>query len=423
MRILILGSTYLTEKCVNRLKRDGFELVGHIPSSNPTFPGNVDLPIVDETVPHDIKLSIQYDKKLDDISNAYNLHTGLLPDYGGCSILYHTIKNGEDEQGLTFHKMGENFDEGPIISKMTYPVREGDSVSDLYLRMVAIAPKFLSNALSLVKVEGNTIPPKLYKRNDIPEDVSQRDTQAIRERIGDAKCKIISVCFKDGGDVRTNVEYPAHNQTCGKSEDMLKMVKDLYEVEVNQDAGCPVDIYFVNSDAGYTEGNEWLASIDCAPTKNGHIYVITRENIGGSFGAYNFAFDLLKDKYNYFLFTEEDLFIFGKDYYKKAVERYEDARVGFLAFIGVAKRGPIHCHGGVGLVSRDVLNDVVAVHGELPHSKLLFDKQDVIRKGEIPFTNSMHLLGYSLATFGEEDWNEKNHILPYYNFKRSYVLY
>jgi hypothetical protein len=59
----------------------------------------------------------------------------------------------------------------------------------------------------------------------------------------------------------------------------------------------------------------------------------------------------------------------------------------------------------------------------LPHSKLLFDKQDVIRKGEIPFTNSMHLLGYSLATFGEEDWNEKNHILPYYNFKRSYVLY
>ena len=39
----------------------------------------MDLPIADETVPHDIKLSIQYDKKVTDLSNAYNVHTGLLP--------------------------------------------------------------------------------------------------------------------------------------------------------------------------------------------------------------------------------------------------------------------------------------------------------------------------------------------------------
>lgn len=423
MRILILGSTYITEKCVNRLKRDGFNLIGYVPSENPTFPGKIDLPQVNENVEHDIKISIQYDKKLRDYSNAYNLHTGLLPQYGGCSILYHTIENKENEQGLTFHKMGEHFDEGAIISKMTYAVREGDTVSDLYLRMLSIAPQFLSNAISLIKVEGVTITPKLYKRADVPEDISQADTIAIRERISDSKCKVISICLKDEGDVRNTVSYPAHNQNCPTAKHMLKLVQELYEVEVNQDAGCPVDIYFINNDVGYEEGNKWLDSINGTKTKNGTLYVLTRENTGGSFGAYNYAFQTLKDKYNYFLFTEEDLFVFGNNYYQRALDKFLASNVGFLSFIGISHRGEIHCHGGVGLTSRDILNEVVSVHGELPHSKLFFEKQDVIRKGEIPFTNVIHQLGYDLANFGEEgEWNEKNCILPYYDFKRSYVL-
>lgn len=94
MRILIYGSTYLTEICVKQLKKDGYNLVGYIPSENPTFRGKVPLPIVDETIEHDIKLSIQYDKKMITHKDAFNLHTGLLPEYGGCSILYHTIKIG-----------------------------------------------------------------------------------------------------------------------------------------------------------------------------------------------------------------------------------------------------------------------------------------------------------------------------------------
>ena len=77
-KILIYGSSHLAqETCL--VLRDYYTLVGHIPSTNPTIPGSMDLPIADETVPHDIKLSIQYDKKVTDLSNAYNVHTGLLP--------------------------------------------------------------------------------------------------------------------------------------------------------------------------------------------------------------------------------------------------------------------------------------------------------------------------------------------------------
>jgi hypothetical protein len=70
MKILIYGSTYLTEIVVNHLlRKNDIELVGYIPSSKPSFQGYINLEQVDSTVPHDIKLSIQYDKLLKDVTN------------------------------------------------------------------------------------------------------------------------------------------------------------------------------------------------------------------------------------------------------------------------------------------------------------------------------------------------------------------
>ena len=425
MRILIYGSTYLTEICVNQLKKDGYNLIGYIPSENPTFPGKIDLPLADENDEHDIKLSIQYDKKITDFKNAYNLHTGLLPDFGGTNILYNTILKQVKEQGLTFHKIEAGFDEGGSISKMTYTVLPTDTVADLYQRMCKIAPRFLSNALAIIKVQGEPQVPKLYKRSDIPDDVSQNDIKEIKSRIYGGNCKVISICLKADGDVRTNVSFPAHNQDAPTSEKMLEMVKDLYELEINQDAGCDVDVYFVNNNIGFKEGNEWLDSIHGTKTKNGYLYVIHRANIGGSFGAYNHAYQELKNKYEYFLFTEEDLFVFGKEYYTKALDRYRELDIGFLSFIDVERRrNPVHCHGGVGLTSKRILEKVEEIHGCLPHSGEEFNKIKTIREGEIPFTNTIHKLGYEMARMGEvEDWNEKNNLLPYFNYKRLYNVY
>lgn len=425
MRILIYGSTYLTELCVNQLIKDGYNLVGYIPSENPVFKGKIDLPLVDEEVEHDIKLSIQYDRKIKNFENAYNLHTGLLPDYGGTGILYFTLLKGLKEQGLTLHKMTENFDEGGVISKITYSVLPNDTVCDLYFRLCMIAPKFLSNVMSIIKIQGKSTKPTLFSSRDVPEDASSKDIKEIESRIHGGNCKVISVCLKDDGDIRTNVTFPAHCQNSGTSKEMLSMVKELYNLEINQDAGCDVDIYFINNDVGFKEGNDWLDSINGTKTKNGTVHVLHRDNIGGSFGAYDFAYQTLKNKYEYFLFTEEDLFIYGKDYYAKALNKYREAGTGFLAFIDVQRRSnPVHAHGGVGLTSREVLREVEAIHGCLPHSKEVFNKADVIRKGEIPFTNTIFKLGYGLATMGEiEDWDEKNYLLPYFNYKRLYNIY
>lgn len=420
MRILIYGSTYLTELCVNQLIKDGYNLIGYIPSENPTFKGNINLPIVDETIDHDIKLSIQYDKKLITTNDAYNLHTGLLPEYGGCSILYHTIKNREQEQGLTLHKMTENFDEGGIISKMTYPVLLEDTVADLYMRMCMIAPKFISNALRLLPTVGKSSKPALYKKGDVPEHISACDVAEINKRLKVRACKIIACTMIGERDYRNNVVYPSHNQVVNTQEGVLEMLQKLVQLELTQNAGLPMDIYIMNNDVGYEVGNDWLNTIHGTKTKNGNIYVMHRPNNGGSFGAYHDAYMKLRNKYFYFLFTEDDLFIFGENYYIKAIKEFKKDKLGFLAFIGLGERSEyIHCHGGVGLTSRKILDEVLTRNKELPHPKEVFNKAEVVRQGEIPFTNIIHQMGHKLQRFGKKDgWYAENYLLPYYNYVR-----
>jgi len=175
-KILIYGSSSLTRDTVEVLK-DHYDLVGHIPSHNPVVGGKVNLPVVDDSIEHDIKLSLQYNRKLHNIENAYNVHTGLLPMWGGTDILYHTIKEGAKEQGITFHKMSNEYDYGPIVSKIAYSVIPGDTMIDLFDRMHYIFPQFTLASLklleSLTEEQVNNLPrsrPRLFKRGLIEEE-------------------------------------------------------------------------------------------------------------------------------------------------------------------------------------------------------------------------------------------------------------
>jgi hypothetical protein len=180
MKILLYGSTVLTAAVEFVLP----DVVGHIPSLHPTFPGKMRSMIVSPDEPHDLLLSVQYDAKITDLDNAYNLHTGLLPMYGGVDILYHTLENGDKEQGLTFHKMSECFDEGGIISKITYPVFPHDTVADLYWRMLAVAPQFVLSSLELLAHIDMLPPgrrPALYKRGEVDSEKYKQGYQHIYE--------------------------------------------------------------------------------------------------------------------------------------------------------------------------------------------------------------------------------------------------
>lgn len=175
--ILILGSTYLTELVVDKIN-NSYNLVGYVPSLKPTNEGNIKLPKVDMDTKCDIKLSIQYDKIVDDTNKCFNVHTGLLPEYGGTNILDYTIQNQEYEQGLTFHKMTDKLDYGPIISKITYPVLSEDTSYDLYKRVLEIGPSFVMSSLKLLELLTDTEinncyqkKPTLYKRGEFKADM------------------------------------------------------------------------------------------------------------------------------------------------------------------------------------------------------------------------------------------------------------
>ena len=170
-KILICGSSYLTKKVIDYISPH-YNLIGYIPSKSHLFNTKIDLPIVNFEVEYDIILSLQFDQKIKDTENSYNLHTGLLPQWGGCDILYHTLKTNVKEQGLTFHKITNKFDKGPIISKISYPVFQGDTMIDLYKRMLETSPHFALSSLKLLENLDNPgdcpiINPTLYKRGNI----------------------------------------------------------------------------------------------------------------------------------------------------------------------------------------------------------------------------------------------------------------
>lgn len=203
VRILIYGSTVLTSMVCREIEKY-HNIIGYIPTVSPNFPGKMKkwkkLEKEPDKKEYDIGLSIQYDKKILNLDNCYNLHTGLLGDWGGCNILYHTVKSGVKEQGLTFHKITNKFDEGPIVSKITYPVFKEDDESDLYLRMLLVAPNLCLSSINLLKNIGimnqdkiNScliISPIIYKKN---MDLVEEEKQTYQNMFFKIKNKLIEI--------------------------------------------------------------------------------------------------------------------------------------------------------------------------------------------------------------------------------------
>jgi methionyl-tRNA formyltransferase len=187
MKIVLLGSTYLSAIAEKALQEHHF--VCHVPSKSPLFKGKMLSPIVslDSLPAHNIKLSVQFDQKLGDIENAFNIHTGLLPAYGGCDILYHTIENKDNEQGLTCHKMSKDFDNGQIVAKLTYPVLTTDTVLDLYKKICVVLPHFVCLSVEMIRkgiIGEPTGIPKMYYRGKVKElEKYENDTREIMNYI------------------------------------------------------------------------------------------------------------------------------------------------------------------------------------------------------------------------------------------------
>lgn len=235
-------------------------------------------------------------------------------------------------------------------------------------------------------------------------------------------CKVIATSIGSGRQVRTTAPFPNHNQDEATADDVMNMLSIIIGLEKKQDAGVPCDILVVNSS---DEGHEFIESL-AGSTKNGLIRSFSRKNVGGSFGAFNYAYKHFPE-YDYWLLTEDDIVVFGDDYYRKLITKFETyENMGMLALIDVQEQHPlgIHAHGAVGLTKKRVLDAVWEYNeGVLPHYRGAWDKKKVIARGEVPFTRSMHELGFQLDVFSSsKEWRRENLCLPYYEFKKFYEV-
>lgn len=86
---------------------------------------------------------------------VFNIHPSLLPKYGGkgmYGIHVHTavVQAGEQETGITVHRVNAEYDDGQIIAQQRVPVLPDDTPECLAARVLTAEHKFLVDTLGVI---------------------------------------------------------------------------------------------------------------------------------------------------------------------------------------------------------------------------------------------------------------------------------
>jgi hypothetical protein len=240
-------------------------------------------------------------------------------------------------------------------------------------------------------------------------------------------CKINTTAYNPNKAVKEwgVRSWPFHPQDLHTPELYRKMIVELFEVERDCDPGVDVDSYMVVYKDQWGLWKDW-EQYDNQPIKRGTFHVIFEERDGGNYQMFNKAYQMIKDKYEWFIFTCDDIMVFGDQYYKKLLDRWEEAekempKLGYLALQGGGEfkedEPQNHVQGSIGMTKKSILEEVCAINGgELPHPKAEPWTQEAnIHEGEIPFTKKILGLGYHFANYNSDQvWRKSNLCYPYY---------
>lgn len=81
---------------------------------------------------------------------AVNAHPALLPRLRGPNPLAWTLRQDEPEVSLTFHRMEEQFDMGPILVQGTKPITDDDTAEQIAERLLTLYAELLPKMLSRI---------------------------------------------------------------------------------------------------------------------------------------------------------------------------------------------------------------------------------------------------------------------------------
>ena len=92
-----------------------------------------------------------------------NVHPSLLPEYRGANPYTHVLLNGEEQTGVTIHKMDANFDTGNILMQTSLPIMQNETMGTLFNKLNRMSADMLIQFLAV------------YEKNELPQGISQTE--------------------------------------------------------------------------------------------------------------------------------------------------------------------------------------------------------------------------------------------------------
>lgn len=218
-------------------------------------------------------------------------------------------------------------------------------------------------------------------------------------------CKIIVVYFGHRNTVNLSPESPKNS---------LELFRDFvipYEYKFYPKE-LEMDLILVNHLNGYKEGDEYLRTLSENKIHNGTIRVFEFENTGSPFTAYNEIWKLYKDKYEYYMFQEDDHIIIDSDYYSQSINQLnKDEKLKFISFAPITDYRKTHSGGGFGITKNIHLQHLADNNNVNGKGNLFFTGKDATYH-EVEFTNCYVSLGGGLEyiqEFNPSPWNYTQH--------------
>lgn len=221
--------------------------------------------------------------------------------------------------------------------------------------------------------------------------------------------------------------YFGRRRNGATKEMLIDNLKEQIESTIKFDCGCHRDLLLVNHNIGNQDMNMLLDSYNNSPIKNGIIRVLHRPFIDADFGfgSFKYAFNKLKNEYDYWFFSEDDVFEIKDNLFNEMISIIKnDSQIGFVAALNMSPVHPYtveqdtnfitavrgleaHAHSDTGVTSTTVLNDlyqknpnffdvndgdtIVHIENELYYGRA--------ERFEIDFTNTIAKSGYKLYTY------------------------
>ncbi len=85
---------------------------------------------------------------------SINVHASLLPELRGAAPINWAIVRGYERTGITIIRMVEAMDAGPILHQVEEPILEGETASELTVRLSEVGAEALVEALALLAAGG-----------------------------------------------------------------------------------------------------------------------------------------------------------------------------------------------------------------------------------------------------------------------------